>query len=158
MYQSQIYDFESKSLLVRNIQDEQIKYRRVELADSSTVEEYTDANGNLLRSWRNEDEQGRMEVFEHPNGLRESRSSDAAQTYMNIENRNGKTLRFTYDSLKRRTSYSHATGKASCAYDYKENTDRIAMAANNDQFDSVFLDFDEQRRVVEVREKGMSSF
>lgn len=132
-----------------------MKYRKSELPDKSSIEEYTDANGNRLVARRSiNQQQDFVEVFEHANGLKETRTTDAAQSRMKIENRNGKTLAFNYDSLRRRTWYSHATGERECAFEYRGNTNSVIMAANNNQLESVFVDYDEKGRVTRVRQKG----
>lgn len=152
--------------MVENNQGERTKYRRRSDEDPSDgslriMDELTDANGNVLRrvQRRSSARGGDLveEVFEHANGLNETRTTDAAQSFMEIVNRNGKTLRFTYDSLRRRISYSHVSGERSqCSFEYRGNTEQLVMAANSHPLESVFLDYDPKGRVSSVRQKGWS--
>lgn len=101
-------------------------------------------------------------MFEHANGQTESRTTDEAQSYMILTNRNGNELRFEYDVLRRRTSFSYEDGDANraCKYEYKGNSRLVSMAAGEgagQQLDTVTVDYDLNFMITNTKIKGILS-
>lgn len=150
----------SQTLSFQNSQGEEIRYSKTSSTIdgnevTSWLERYTDPNGNILKKQNYLESNSIFEEFEHPNGLKESREINMAQNSMKIINRNEKELSFTYDKLRRRKSFSHATGENQCTYDYRKNSNMLQMAgAQGDQFGTVFVDYNDQFQVTQVRMKG----
>lgn len=166
------FDYAFNRIRISNVQDEQIVYKQVEQVEENDsivkVEEYTDPNGNVLKKRKtiNTISGEVTEVFEHPNGRTESRTIDGEQ--MTIMNRNGAELRFTYDALRRRRSFSYDDEDSSnireCKYEYRGDSTRIVMAAagstGDDErlVDSVFVDYDNDLKVSQTRMMRDSAF
>ena len=142
------YDKKSNTISMFTGNENPIKFKLIVMNDTHEINEFEDRKGNKVTKTVTHNENVSTEDILYLCGLRKTKIYDQKQLSFPIDNGN-KKVSITHDDLFRKISHSHATGKSNqeCYYKYNKNNQLIS-ASSKDNFDSVFLIYDMNKRIT----------